>query len=57
MTRRKVTGEKVTVENEGGRMGHGRKEVRATGGEINGRKEVIVYVTKGKSIIGMMRGR
>ncbi|KAK2193595.1 hypothetical protein NP493_11g06027 [Ridgeia piscesae] len=50
MTCRKVTGEKVTVEKEGGRRGQEMREVEATGGKTNGRKEVRVDVTKRKSI-------
>ena len=57
MTCRKVTGEKVTVENEGVTMGHNRREVHTIGGKVKGRKEMIVDVTKGKSITGMMTGR
>ena len=40
MTCRKVTGEKVTVEKEGGTRGQEMREVDATGGNTNGRKEV-----------------
>ena len=40
MTCRKVTGEKVTVEKEGGTRGQEMREVDATGGKTNGRKEV-----------------
>ena len=53
---RKVTGEKVTVD-EGGTMGQERREVHVTGGKMNGRKELRVNVPKGKSITGMMTGR
>ena len=56
MACRKVTGEKVTVD-EGGTMEQERREVHVTGGKMNGRKEVRVNVTKGKSITGMMTGR
>ncbi|KAK2167742.1 hypothetical protein NP493_1264g00008 [Ridgeia piscesae] len=40
MTCRKVSGEKVTVEKEGGTRGQDMREVDATGGKTNGRKEV-----------------
>ena len=40
MTCRKVTGDKVTVEKEGGTRGQEMREVDATGGKTNGRKEV-----------------
>ena len=50
MTCRKVTGEKVTVENDGGTRGQETKEVDATGGKLKGRKVVRVDVTKRKSI-------
>ena len=56
MACRKVTGEKVTVEEEG-KMGQERNEVHVTGGNMKGRKEVRVDVSKGKSITGMMTGR
>ena len=36
MTCRKVTGEKVTVEKEGGTRGQEMREVDATGGKTNG---------------------
>ncbi|KAK2165351.1 hypothetical protein NP493_1370g01007 [Ridgeia piscesae] len=52
MTCRKVSGEKVTVE-EGGTRGQ-EKRVDATGGKTNGRKEVRVDVTKRKSITRTM---
>ena len=57
MTCRKVTGEKVTVEKEGGTRGKDMREVDATGGKTNGRKEVRVDVTKRKSITRTMTGR
>ena len=57
MTCRKVTGEKVTVEKEGGTRGQDMREVDATGGKTNGRKEVTVDVTKRKSITRTMTGR
>ncbi|KAK2190787.1 hypothetical protein NP493_68g01014 [Ridgeia piscesae] len=57
MTCRKVTGEKVTVEKEGGTRGQEMREVDATGGKTNGRKEVRVDVTKRKSITRTMTGR
>ncbi|KAK2190060.1 hypothetical protein NP493_90g01025 [Ridgeia piscesae] len=57
MTCRKVTGEKVTVEKEGGTRGREMREVDATGGKTNGRKEVRVDVTKRKSITRTMTGR
>ena len=57
MTCRKVTGEKVTVEKEGGTRGQDMREVDATGGKTNGRKEVRVDVTKRKSITRTMTGR
>ena len=57
MTCRKVTGEKVTVEKEGGIRGEEITEVDATGGKMKGRKEVRVDVTKRKSITRMMTGR
>ena len=57
MTCRKVTGEKVTVEKEGGTRGQDMREVDATGGKTNGRKEVRVDVTKQKSITRTMTGR
>ena len=46
MTCRKVTGEKVTVEKEGGTRGQDMREVDATGGKTNGRKEVRVDQTE-----------
>ncbi|KAK2179803.1 hypothetical protein NP493_471g01058 [Ridgeia piscesae] len=46
---RKVTGEKVT-ERRGEERGQEMREVDATGGKTNGRKEVRGDVTKGKSI-------
>ena len=54
---RKVTGEKVTVEKEGGTRGQEMREVEATGGKTNGRKELRVDVTKRKSITRTMTGR
>ena len=57
MTCRKVTGEKVTVEKEGGTRGQDMREVDATGGKTNGRKEVRGDVTKRKSITRTMTGR
>ena len=57
MTCRKVTGKKVTVEKEGGTRGQEMREVDATGGKTNGRKEVRVGVTKRKSITRTMTGR
>ena len=57
MTCRKVTGEKVTVEKEGGTWGQEMREVDATGGKTNGRKEVRGDVTKRKSITRTMTGR
>ena len=54
MTCRKVTREKVTVEKEGGTRGQEMREVDATGGKTNGRKEVRGDVTKRKSITRMM---
>ena len=57
MTCRKVTGEKVTVEKEGGTWGQEMREVDATGGKTNGRKEVRGDVTKWKSITRTMTGR
>ena len=57
MTCRKVTGEKVTVEKEGGTRGQEMREVDATGGKTNGRKEVRLDVTKRKSITRTMTGR
>ena len=57
MACRKVTGEKVTVDEGGGTMGQERREVHVTGGKVNGRKEVRVNVPKGKSITGMMTRR
>jgi hypothetical protein len=38
-------------------MGQERREVHVTGGKMKGRNEVIVDVSKGKSITGMMTGR
>ena len=57
MTCRKVTGEKVTVEKEGGTRGQEMREVDATGGKTNGRKEVRGDVTKRKSITRTMTGK
>ena len=57
MTYRKVTGEKVTVEKEEGTWGQEMREVDATGGKTNGRKEVRGDVTKRKSITRTMTGR
>ena len=57
MTCRKVTGEKVTIEKEGGTRGQEMREVDATGGKTNGRKEVRGDVTKRKSITTTMTGR
>ena len=57
MTCRKVTGEKGTVEKEGGTRGQEMREVDATGGKTNGRKEVRGDVTKRKSITRTMTGR
>ena len=57
MTCRKVTGEKVTVEKEGGTRGQEMREVDATGGKTNGRKEVRGDVTKRKSITRTMSRR
>ena len=57
MTYRKVTGEKVTVEKEEGIRGQEMRNVEATGGKVEGRKEVRVDVTKRKSITTMMTGR
>ena len=57
MTCRKVTEEKVTVEKEGGTRGQEMREVDATGGKTNGRKEVRDDVTKRKSIPMTMTGR
>ena len=57
MTCRKVTGEKMTVEKEGGTRGQEMREVDATGGKTNVRKEVRVDVTKRKSITRTMTGR
>ena len=56
MAWRKVTGEKVTVEEEG-KMGQERREVHVTGGKMKGRNEVRVDVLKGMSITGKKRGR
>ena len=56
MTCRKVTGEQVTVEKEGGTMGQEMREVDATGGKTNG-SEVRGDVTKRKSITRTMTGR
>ena len=53
---KKVSGEKVTVENKGVTMGHERRDVHAALGKMKGRKEVRADVTKGKSKPGMMRG-
>ena len=55
--RQQVTGEKVTVEKEGGTRGQEMREVDATGGKMNGRKEVRGDVTKRKSITRTMTGR
>ena len=57
MTCRKVTGEKVTVEKEGGTRGQEMREVDATGGKTNGRKEMRGDVTKRKSITRTMTGQ
>ena len=57
MTCRKVTGEKVTIEKEGGTRGQEMREVDATGGKTNGRKEMRGDVTKRKSITRTMTGR
>ena len=57
MACRKVTGEKVTVEKEGGTCEQEMREVDATGGKMKGRKEVRGDVTKRKSITRMMTGR
>ena len=57
MTCSKVTGEKVTVDERGGTIGQERREVHVTGGQMKGRKEVRVDVSKGKPITGMMTGR
>ena len=57
MTCRKVTGEKGTVEKEGGTRGQDMREVDETGGKTNGRKEMRVDVTKRKSITRTMTGR
>ena len=57
MTCRKVAGEKVTVVKEGGTRGQEMREVEATGGKTNGRKEVRGDVTKRKSITRTMTGR
>ncbi|KAK2165730.1 hypothetical protein NP493_1353g00005 [Ridgeia piscesae] len=57
MTYMKVTGEKVIVEKEAGTRGQEMREVDATGGKTNGRKEVRVDVTKRKSITRTMTGR
>ncbi|KAK2190179.1 hypothetical protein NP493_87g03010 [Ridgeia piscesae] len=56
MTCRKVTGEKVTIEKEGGTRGQEMREVDATGGKTNG-KEMRGDVTKRKSITRTMTGR
>ena len=56
MTCRKETGEKVTVEKEGGTRGQEMREVDATGGKTNGRKEVRGDVIKRKSITRTMTG-
>ena len=50
MTCRKVTGEKETVEKDGGTRGQEMRD--ATGGKMKGRKEVRGDVTKRKSITG-----
>ncbi|KAK2181304.1 hypothetical protein NP493_402g05007 [Ridgeia piscesae] len=52
MTCRKVTGEKVTVDRR-----QEMREVDATGGKTDGRKEVRGDVTKRKSITRTMTGR
>ena len=57
MTCRKVTGDKVTVEKEGGTRRQEMRDVDATGGKMKGRKEGRVDVTKRKSIIRTMTGR
>ncbi|KAK2188682.1 hypothetical protein NP493_126g10037 [Ridgeia piscesae] len=57
MTCRKVTGEKVTVEKEGGTRRQEMREVDATGGKTNERKEVRGDVTKRKSITRTVTGR
>ena len=57
MTCRKVTGETVTVKNEGGTRGHDMRDVDATVGTLKGRKEVRADVTKRKSITRMLTGR
>ena len=57
MTCRKVTGEKVAVENEGVTVSHEKREVHATGGKMKGRKEMREDVTNMMSITGMMTGR
>ena len=57
MTCMKVTGEKVTVEKEGGTRVQEMREVDATGGKMKGRMEVRVDVTKRKSIKRTMTGR
>ena len=48
---RKVTGEKVAVEKEGGTLTGTGQERSVTGGKSNGRKEVRVDVSKGSSIM------
>ena len=52
ITFRKVTGEKMTLQKEGGTMGQERRDVCVTGGNMKGRNEVREDVTKGKSITG-----
>ena len=47
----------MTVETERGAMRQERREVHVTGGKMKGRKEVIVDVSKGKLITGMITGR
>ena len=50
-------GEKVTAEKKGGTRGQEMREVDATGGKTNGRKDVRGDVTKRKSITRTMTGR
>ena len=52
-----MTCRKVTVEKEGGTRRQEMREVDATGGKTNGRKEVRVDVTKRKSITRTITGR
>ena len=47
----------MTVGTEGVTMGHERREVHATAGKMKGRQEVIVVLTKGKSITRMVTQR